>query len=830
MEKLEKTYIDVLLPLAMRQYLTYGVPFGFEGDLQVGQRVLVSVGKNRYYAAIVVKIHQNRPLGYVVKDFIQQLDEKPILNLLQLRLWEWMASYYMSTQGEVMSAALPSGFKIESETQIEIHPDFSGDISNLTPKEIKLISLLEEQKRISIKEIEKKLSLPSVAVTVKNLMEKNAIAVYEEVREKYRSRKESYVRLSPVLEASEAALSEKLSELEKSPKNYKQIDTLLIFITISRQQKSLFVSKKQLLEQEKTSESSLNSLVKKGILLLQEFEVSRLEETNQEKTADSIVYTDAQKAALEEIWKQWEKQQVVLLHGVTGSGKTEIYINLIDKILKEGKQVLYLLPEIALTTQIIVRLRRYFGKKVGVYHSRFNELERVEIWNRVQESDENGFKIIIGARSALFLPFHNLGLIIVDEEHDTSYKQYDPAPRYHARDVSIVLSKLHDAKVLLGSATPSVESLYNAQTGKYAYVALKERYAGMELPKLTLVDLKQEPRKSQGQGWIPYSKTLLEEIRQALNRHEQVILFQNRRGFSLHLECDMCHYIPMCKHCDVALTYHKDKNQLRCHYCGYTETIPNICPQCGSPKLQMHGFGTEKVEEELSLFFPSARIARLDYDSTRNKTAYQRIIYDFECQKIDILVGTQMVTKGLDFDHVSTVGILNADNMLYFPDFRAYERAYQILSQVSGRAGRKFKQGKVLIQTFQPNHPIFQWVVKQDEKTMLQHLLLERKQFLYPPYCRFIKLSVKHNNTNKVDRAAALLANILRQNKAYTVLGPAYPSIPRIKNLYMKDIMLKIENVGILSSVKTYLQQTIDAVKSNSGLKNIQIAVDVDPY
>ena len=829
MEKEGKRYIDVLLPLAMRQCLTYGVPSDFEGSMEVGQRVLVSVGRHRYYAAIIISIHQRQPQGYVVKDFVQLMDEKPVLTRIQLQLWEWMASYYMSALGEVMAAALPSGFKIESETLLEIHPDFSGDISNMSAKEIQCVMLLENQKKMSLKELEKRLMLSNAAVLVKNLIEKGAVAVYEEVSEKYRSRKQTYARLTPSLEASETALSAMFAELEKNARNHKQIDALLVFVTLSKQMNSVYVSKKQLLENEKVTESSLQSLVKKGILQWHELETSRLEEAVQEKPVESIEFTKAQQNALDEIASQWRSHPVVLLHGVTGSGKTEIYIKLIQQVISEGKQVLYLLPEIALTTQIIVRLRRYFGGKVGIYHSRFNELERVEIWRKVQ-AEEDAYQVVIGARSALFLPFKDLGLVIVDEEHDTSYKQFDPAPRYHARDAAIVLSRLHNAKVLLGSATPSVESLYNAQNGKYGYVSLKERYAGMELPQLNLVDLKNSSSRQHGENWTPYSQELLSQIRQALERHEQVILFQNRRGFSLHLECDMCHHIPLCKNCDVALTYHKDRHQLRCHYCGYTENVPPVCPQCGSPKIRMAGFGTEKVEEELSLIFPQARIARLDYDSTRSKSAYQRIIYDFESRKIDILVGTQMVTKGLDFDHVSTVGILNADNMLFFPDFRAYERAFQVFSQVSGRAGRKFRQGKVLIQTFQPNHPIFQWVIQQDEKAMLQQLLSERKQFLYPPYCRFIKLTLKHKDAETVNNSAAFLAQMLKQAFGTSVLGPAYPPIPRVKNLYMKDIILKIVNINALPEVKRYLFQAMDCVKKCPEYRSVSIAADVDPY
>ena len=758
-------YVDVILPLALPRLLTYRFPAAV-GEARVGLRVLVPLGKHKRYTGIIRRVHRQCPENCPVKDVLQLLDDSPVVDGRQLEFWEWMSAYYLSTMGEVMTAALPSGLKVE------------GDET--------------------------------------------------EVREKYVPRTESYIVLAEKYRKQEDALVPVFDALEKDRRLHRQLDTLLAYIGLSQRIQQRMVPKHLLLEAETSGESSLKQLIKKNILCQEEVEVSRLASVLPEKTVESIVLTPAQQQAKDALDACFGKFHTVLLHGVTGSGKTEIYIKYISEILATGKQVLYLLPEIALTTQIITRLQRYFGGKVGVYHSRFSEQERVEIWKRVQAKDDSAFQVVIGARSSLLLPFKQLGMIIVDEEHDASFKQYDPAPRYHARDAAIVLAQMHDARVLLGSATPSLESSANVRRGKYGLVKLDERYAGMELPQVQLVDLKHTPRSPLGMS--PYSKELLDGIAGALAGREQVILFQNRRGFSPHLECGDCHYIPLCRHCDVSMTYHKDMHQLRCHYCGYTEDLPQACPQCGSTKMQMKGFGTEKVEEELKQFFPEASIARLDYDTTRSRMAYQKIISDFELQKIQILVGTQMVTKGLDFDNVSLVGILNADNLLYYPEFRAYERAFQVLSQVSGRAGRKHRQGKVIIQTFNPVHPVFQWVCSGNYEDMYRQVMEERRQFLYPPCCRFIQLTFKSRNTQPLDAAAAVMARLMHRQFGNQVLGPAYPSIQRIKNLYMKQILLKVTEVAQLPAIKQWLRQASGAVLADAAFRSVMVSFDVDPY
>ncbi len=819
-------YADIILPLPLRSPLTYRIPSDYEGDLCEGRRVLVPLGRHKYYSGIVSRIHSECPETYSVKDILQVLDERPVVGKKQLDFWTWMADYYQSTLGEVMAAALPSGFRLESETSIAIDAEFSGEISSLMPREMEIIRIMAGQGRMTIRELGQKLGTTSVTVWVQRLMEKGVVAVYEEMNEKYRPRMESYVSLSPTYAEREDALAQVFDTLEKSVRTRKQLDVLLIFMTLQKKTQQKWIAKKQLLQCETVSESSLQTLVKKGVLCLQDVEVSRLESVVSETTADSICLTAVQEQALNSVYEQFELHPTVLLHGVTGSGKTEIFIKLIQETLAKGKQVLYLLPEIALTSQIITRLRRYFGTEVGVYHSRFSDQERVEIWDRVHS--ENSYGIVLGARSAIFLPFRDLGLIIVDEEHDASYKQSDPAPRYSARDAAIVLARMYGAKTLLGSATPSMESFYNAERGKYGLVSLKERYAGMELPVIQMADLRKEFKSNQGMA--PYSQLLLNRIGEALENKEQVILFQNRRGFSLHLECEACHHIPMCRHCDVALTYHKSTNQLRCHYCGYAEAVPSACPQCLQPGLRMRGMGTEKIEEELSLFFPKARISRLDYDSTRSKSAYQKIISDFEQHRVDILVGTQMVTKGLDFDNVSTVGILNADNMLYYPDFRAYERAFQIMSQVSGRAGRKKKRGMVVIQTFNPQHPIFQWVERNDYEGMYIHLKNERQQFVFPPFCRLIKLTLKHKDHLILDRASTVLVGLLKRQFGNFVLGPAYPTIPRVKNFYMKDVLVKVSDPGLLKNTKICIRQAVDVLLTDPAYRSVTVSFDVDPY
>ncbi|MBP5614821.1 MAG: primosomal protein N' [Bacteroidales bacterium] len=820
-------YIDVLLPLALPRPLTYLLPAEL-GEVRVGQRVLVPLGRYKFYAAVVRRTNCRRPEGYAVKKVMQVLDDMPVADERQLAFWEWMASYYLSTEGEVLAAALPSGLKVESETRVRIHPDYSGEVSGLSARELQLVQLLSEKESMSLREIGQEPGFSHAMTLVQHLLEQQVLARYEEAEERYRPRTVTCLRLAEPYAEDESLLEKLFSDMEKNSRLRKQSEALLLFLALSRNRSQPLLPKRDVLAMDKVGESSLRQLVAKGILCQVETEISRLSTVLPQKPVGSVCLTGPQQSALEGIVRQWELHPAVLLHGVTGSGKTEIYIRLIQEEMSSGRQVLYLLPEIALTAQIINRLQCYFGSKVGVYQSRFNEQERVEIWRRVQTDDASAFSVVIGARSSVFLPFRNLGLIIVDEEHDASFKQYDPAPRYHARDAALVLARIHNAKVLLGSATPSVESYANVRRGKYGLVNLDVRYAGMELPEVRLVDLRLSPSVQQGSA--PYSRELIERMSGALEAGEQVILFQNRRGFSPHLECDSCHYVPVCRHCDVALTYHKDRYQLRCHYCGYTESLPHECPQCGSAKMLTHGFGTERVEEDLAKMFPGVRVARLDYDTTRSRTAYQRIISDFEQRRIQVLVGTQMVTKGLDFDHVSTVGILNADSLLYFPDFRAYERAYQLMAQVSGRAGRKHSRGMVLIQTYRPEHPLFQWVMHNDYTAMYSQVMAERRQFLYPPFCRFIKMTLKHKDAKVLETAAQRWVQWLRRKFGNAVLGPASPPVPRIKNLYMKDVVLKISDPRLLSEAKRWIIQSAEALQSEAAFRSVQLSYDADPY
>lgn len=820
----QEVFVNVILPLPLPNFYTYKVPKLMESEIAIGKRVLVPFGKHKFYSAIIYLIHTNNPQNYQAKNILNILDTEPLINKKQLSLWVWMSEYYMCTHGEIMAAALPSAFKLASETKISIHPDFHGDISQLSEKELLIVNTLPHKVSLTVKQIEKITNFPFAFSLIKTLIDKEIIFVCEEVELKYKDKTEPYLKLSEPYQSDKNALNLLFQELEKSKRTQKQSDALLFFISLQQQLQSPLIPKNKLLVSDKFGESQLQSLIKKDILEVHQLTISRLPDFKEESNPSEIILSLAQEEALKEIEETFKEKETILFHGVTGSGKTEIYIKLIQEEINKGKQVLYLLPEIALTTQIINRLRKYFGDKVGVYHSHFNDSERAEIWNHVAEKNNPRYQIILGARSALFLPFYNLGLVIIDEEHDTSYKQFEPSPYYQARDTALVLAQLHQAKTLLGSATPSIESYFNTVKNKFGLVTLLQRYGGIDLPEIHIVDLKKEGYNAQ--GFSPYTKTLLKHIDIALSKKEQVILFQNRRGFSVHLECNLCNHIPTCKYCDVTLTYHKFNNQLRCHYCGYFEKVPAICPSCSKPHLEMRGFGTEKIEEDLQIIYPSATIARLDYDSTRSKNAYQKIIHNFEKQKINILVGTQMITKGLDFDNVSTVGILNADNMLFFPDFRSYERAFQMLSQVSGRAGRKNKQGKVFIQTFNPQHPIFQNVIYNDYQSFFNKNLLERQQFHYPPFYRFIKITLKHKKVETLNPLADKFAHILKAKFPSRVLGPEFPFVSKVRNYYQKDIIVKLLPNNSIKQYKNWIKQIIE----NPEFKNILFRIDVDPY
>jgi len=826
-------YVDVILPLPLPGMFTYSVPVEFADKVGIGQRVVVQFGNRKIYTALVRQIHDDADSSMTFKDILSVLDDSPLVSELQFRFWEWMATYYMCTTGEVMNAALPSAFKLASESRLAINPDYVIDSVTLSEKEFSLVeTLYSRNKSIEISKIQKIIDQQKIIPVVKTLIEKGVIVLEEEVREKHRPKTESCISLGDSYSGGEDALRDLFDQLERRAK--KQLEILMTFVQLSRHgfEEVYEVRKDELLKKSGCSSAVLDSMIKKDVFRVYEKAIVRKPGVKPESDPASIILTDPQNRAIDEIRDAWTAKDVVLLHGVTSSGKTEIYIKLISETLAKGKQVLYLLPEIALTTQIINRLRKYFGDRVGVYHSRFNEGERAEVWKHASANEPAsgsgaGCDILIGARSAVFLPFAELGLVIVDEEHDSSFKQMDPAPRYNGRDSALFLAHLHGARALLGSATPAIESYYNAKQGKYALVELQERFGDMELPLIHIVNIKDELRR--GRMKIHFSTTLLDQLAGALKQHEQAILFQNRRGFSLRLECEACHWMPSCKNCDVTLVYHKKSNQLRCHYCGYIASVPSLCPVCHSPGVKMKGFGTEKVEEELGLLLPEAKIARMDLDTTRSKHAHQNIITGFEEQKIDILVGTQMVTKGLDFDHVSTVCILNADNMLSYPDFRSEERSFQLMAQVSGRSGRKKKRGMVIIQTYNPAHPIIQSVVKNDYTGMFSYQLAERRKFKYPPYHRLILLKVKHRDADLVNRAASDLAKRLVRVFGNRILGPEYPPVARIMNQYLKHILLKVEVESSVVTSKSKLVEVIRTFYQNREFHPVKVLIDVDP-
>lgn len=815
-------FIDVILPLPLGNTFTYAVPEEWESSVQIGMRVVVPFGKKKMYTAIVSMIHSNEPKLYKAKDIIYLLDDKPILRHPQLKFWNWISSYYQAYIGEVYQAAVPSGLKLESETQVRINADYEEETA-MSEKEFKILDALSDGKIKNVSELTKITEIRDVMPALKSLMEKGAVEVSEELTEKFRAKTETYVRLTEDA-SNETRLKEIFDELGRARK---QLDILMKYLDLSKilsKKNTVEVSRKELLEKSDASASVLNGLIEKDILELYKKEIGRLD-FSELQTEEAFPLVGFQQEAMTEIYRQFAEKQVVLLHGVTSSGKTEIYIHMIKRALEEKKQVLYLVPEIALTTQLTTRLKRIFGNKLGIYHSKFSDAERVEIWENMLHN--KGYEVIIGVRSSIFLPFRQLGLIIVDEEHETSYKQFDPAPRYHARNAAIVLAGMHGAKTLLGTATPSIESYFNAKIGKFGLVEVVTRFKEIELPDILIADTKEAYRKKEMQGH--FTPLLIEKIASALSNKEQVILFQNRRGYAPYLECKGCAYVPKCKNCDVSLTVHKYLNKLTCHYCGHTDNIPEICPVCNTPNLENKGFGTEKIEQEIQEFFPDAKTIRMDLDTTRSKKSYEKIIGDFESGKIDVLVGTQMVTKGLDFERVSLVGILNADNMLNFPDFRSHERAYQLMAQVSGRAGRKFKRGTVVLQTSNPAHPIIGQVIRNDYAAMFNAQTADRKQFRYPPYFRLIEVTLRHRDVKVLDLASKSMASAMIKVFGARVMGPNIPMVGRIQNFHIKNILLKLENEISPDQAKKYLQEITDTILSTEGFKSVRISLDVDP-
>ena len=818
-------FAEVLLPIPVPGTFTYRVPYTMNDAIRVGQRVVVQFGKTKIMSGLVVALTEQVPQAEV-KFLTDILDDQPLVNPTQLKFWDWIKSYYLCHLGEVMQSALPSALKLSSESTVTLSPDFVLDSAALNDYEYMIVEALQIQPKIAVSEVSKIIGFKKVMPLIHTMMEKGILVMEEELNEKYKAKYERFVRLTAAYR-NEANLQELMDALTK--RAYKQLEVLLAYLTLGGDCDN-DLKATDLLKKANATSAILKTMADKGIFDVYERQVSRLKELKAQVDVDSIQLTPAQQIAYNQVKTGFEEQKPVLLHGVTSSGKTEIYIKLIQEAIDEGKQVLYLLPEIALTAQIINRLKQYFGDRLGVYHSRYGVNERVEVWQQVRDFAQNKGtqrQIIIGSRSAIFLPYSDIGLIIVDEEHDSSFKQVDPAPRYNARDAAIVLGAMHHAKVLLGSATPSYESYYNALNGRYRLVELTERYGGVQMPEIILSDMRVEKRRKTVQA--DFGSVLLDAVKETLEEHNQSILFQNRRGFSLRIECEDCHHVPQCINCDVSLIYHKNQNVMRCHYCGYTASVPTECPTCHSTNIKMHGFGTEKVEEDLKTILPEAKVARLDLDTTRSHNDYQSILEDFQDKETDILVGTQMVTKGLDFDSVKVVGILNADNMLSFPDFRAHERSFQLMAQVAGRAGRKGKQGRVIIQTYEPSHPVLQDVLRNDFKGLYAKQMVTRRQFGYPPFYRIVMIRLKHKDFQKLNPAATELASLLRPIFKQDLLGPEYPIVSRIKNLYIKQMMVKFNREHNAQQVKELIMKQVHLFQLQPDYKSVIVQIDVDP-
>jgi primosomal protein N' (replication factor Y) len=814
-------FVEVILPLALPQNFTYSLPDDLYPSIAVGKRVIVQFGKRKLYTALVLRIHQIPPEGFEPKPILEVEDELAIVDVQQTALWQWIADYYMCTLGEVMTAALPAGLKLESETRIVRNHLKQLIDEELTDHEYLIVEALEGSEALSIKEIADIIDVKNPLRIIQNLLGKHYILLEEELKSGYKPKQKRYVKLAAHI--SESDLNKTFEGLNGAPK---QADLLLSYFKLGasiKEPKAIVAAR--LLKHANASGTTLKSLEKKGVFEVF-FDVEEKTKGADKETKNLKSLTSEQENAFKKIQENFESQDVNLLHGVTSSGKTEVYVKLIAEQLDKNKQVLYLVPEIALTTQLINRLRQYFGDTVLVYHSRFSDRERVETWLRMREAEDQP-ALVLGARSSIFLPFKDLGLIIVDEEHESSFKQYDPAPRYHARDTAVVLAKIHQAKVLLGSATPAFETFHNAQQKKYGYVSLTKRFGDLPLPEIQCVDLKDAYRKKKMRGH--FSETLLEHIEETIKAGKQVILFQNRRGFNSLIQCRNCAHVNQCKNCDISLTYHKHIDLLRCHYCGFTRPLPKKCPACGSIELKPMGFGTEKLEEDLSLMLPNISVKRMDLDTTRKKNAYANIISSFEDGEIDVLVGTQMVTKGLDFENVALVGVMNADTLLNFPDFRAHERAFQLLAQVAGRAGRKRQRGKVLIQTSEPYHNTIRHVMENNYQALYQSEVSERKQFHYPPYIRLIKVILKHRKREVLLEESTEVGKMLRGVFGVRLLGPEFPMVPRLRNFYIMEMWLKLENGISHSKAKVSLREKLEYHFQHEAKSRLQVIYDVDP-
>lgn len=818
------TYAEVILPLPLYSTFTYSIPDNLQSAIGVGFRVLVPFGRKKFYTGIVTMLHNQRPGNYEVKDIVAVLDNDSILRHPQMKFWQWISDYYLCPVGEVYKAAVPAGMKVESETRVSANPDFIDTDGSMTEREIVVYDMLLAKERLTPAEIAKATGYKSVETVVARLIDKEAVFVTEKIVDNYRPKTEVCVALRAE-KGDNKTVEDFFSKVKQAKK---QEAALLAYLDLSgwmkRNATPKEVTKDALIKRAEVSLPIINAMVAKGIFSLYKKEVNRFHLDNGSITALNPL-SEPQQKAYDEIIETFKEQNITLLHGVTSSGKTEIYTHLIDNALKRGLQALYLVPEIALTTQLTQRLHKNFGDRLLIYHSKFSDNERVDIWKKLLHSNEPC--VVIGVRSSVFLPFGKLGIVIVDEEHETSYKQQDPAPRYNARDAALILASMHGAKTLLGSATPSIQTYYKAESGKYGLVNLSTRFEGVELPAVRVIDTKQSRKRKEMRG--AFTKELVNECNDAIARGEQAIIFQNRRGFAPMVRCKECAWIPKCENCDVSLTYHKYINLLSCHYCGYTMPLPNICPACGQPTIEEVGYGTERIEDDIEKYFPEAKIARMDLDTTRSKTGYEKIIDSFSNRRTQILVGTQMVTKGLDFEGVSVVGIINADTMINLPDFRSHERAFNMMEQVAGRAGRRQKQGIVCIQTSAPENPVIKFVVDHDYKGFYRSELEERRRFNYPPFTRIINIYIKHRDDNSLTEMSVRFSNMLRQVFGKRVLGPEPPTVARVQQLYIRQIVLKMETTASMSKVKQILRTIYEQSLSDPRMKSAIVYYDVDP-
>lgn len=812
------TFVNIILPLHLQQVYTYRVPAEWEEEIAIGKRVAIQFGSKKVYSGLIYQIHHQPPKGYEAKYIYSVIDDQPIVDPSHFKFWDWISHYYLCSLGDVMNAALPAALKLESATRITANPSFDIESTILDDKEYLVYEALEIKHELTLEEIAEILQLKNVFPLLKSMVKKELVLIRENLEDKYKEKKITCIKLADKFN-EEAALEALFVTLEK---NEKQLNYLLAYLHLRGKEQD--IDKSTLMKACNGAASSLQTLIKKGIFETYLVTIDRIQIAA--TPLEEFILNADQELALEQIKNAWEQKDTVLLQGVTGSGKTHVYVKLIQEQLDLGKQVLFLLPEIALTSQVVKRIRKFFGEVCISYHSKYNDQEKVEIWNHVREGK---YKVVIGARSSIFLPFTNLGLCIVDEEHEGSYKQHDPAPRYHARDAAMVLARLNQCKTLLGSATPSMEVLYMASQQKYGWVKMEKRFHEIALPAIETANIAEERRVKQ-MVKEDIGLQLHEAITKALNAHEQVILFQNRRGFAPFYSCNKCEWVPKCKNCDISLTYHKYIDSLKCHYCGFTQSLPKNCAACGSTSLTLKGVGTEKVEDELKELYPLARIARLDLDAAKTKNGHEEIIRSFEEQQFDILVGTQMLSKGLDFEHVSLVGVINADSLLSFPDFRAHERAMQLLLQVSGRAGRKHRQGRVVIQTSMPNHFVLQALIRGQYDALIEREMEDRQKFAYPPFFRLIKVVLKHKDYKLLEQASLRLKYLMTGAVKATLLGPESPYVSKIRNWYIKEILIKVNrNSPDLESVKLEIKKAMNELNTEKNFRAVVVYADVDP-